>query len=131
MFPKRVLSLGQCSADHGSIAALLRRQFDAEVVPADTFEDARDRLHRGGYALVLVNRVLNFDGSSGLDFIREVKGDTDLRNVPVMVVSNHADAQQQAVSIGALPGFGKSALGDPTTVTRLRSVLGTASKESQ
>ena len=47
-----------------------------------------------------------------------------LRRVPVMLVSNYEDAQREAVAKGALPGFGKAALGQPHTLARLRAVLG-------
>ena len=45
-------------------------------------------LRAGEFDLVLVNRVLDADGSSGLDLIRAIKADPDLANVPVMLVSN-------------------------------------------
>src|SRR5437899_1295631 len=123
MSAKKVLSVGQCSADHGSITYLFREHFGAEVVAAHTFQDALYRLRRGGVDLVLVNRVFNYDHSSGVDFIAEVKGDADLQQVPVMLVSNYPDAQQKAVALGALPGFGKAALDEPDTIARLRDVL--------
>jgi len=43
--------------------------------------------------------------------------------VPVMLVSNFADAQAQAVESGALPGFGKAALNAPETLARLKEQL--------
>ncbi len=125
MSVKRILSLGQCGADHGAIEGLIRRHFDAEVIPVDTFDEATDRLRQGGIALVLVNRVLNYGGDPGVDFIAALKKDAALSQVPVMLVSNHEDAQQEAVALGALPGFGKSALGSTTTLNRLRQALGT------
>jgi two-component system chemotaxis response regulator CheY len=121
---KKVLSLGQCGADHASISGLLGR-LGAEAVAAHTFADALTKLRRDNYALVLVNRVLDHDGQSGLDFVRQLKEDERLRAVPVMLVSNYDDAQQEAAARGALPGFGKSGLRDPETLARLRAVLGT------
>ncbi len=70
----------------------------------------------GTAALILVNRVL--DGSfgdrtgnekGGLALIASLasRGDHSAR---LMLVSNHADAQKQAVARGAMPGFGKSDL---------------------
>jgi len=120
---KRVLSLGQCAADHWLIAKVLQASFDLEVIAADRFVDAEVQLRQGGIDLVLVNRVSDRDGSSGLDFIRQMKADDALRQVPVMLVSNYADAQKQAVALGALAGFGKSALDEAETLTRLRDVL--------
>ena len=39
MTAKRVLSVGQCGADHGGIAWSLRSEFDADVVPAATADE--------------------------------------------------------------------------------------------
>ena len=83
-------------------------------------------MRQGGIDLVLVNRVLDGDGSSGLDVVDRIKGDAALRAVPVMLVSNYPDSQRQAVEKGALPGFGKGALGQPQTVEALKAVLGPA-----
>ena len=69
---------------------------------------------------MLVNRILDRTGEEGLDFIRDLKADPALASVPVMLVSNFADAQRQAVELGARPGFGKDAIGRPETVTALR-----------
>ena len=123
MSAKRVLSLGQCSADHSSISWLLRERFGAEMVAAQTPREAWDELQRRDYDLVLVNRLLN-GGGSGLDFITRLKSDGAVAQVPVMLVSDREDAQQQAVANGALPGFGKAALRSPTTVQCLAAVLG-------
>jgi two-component system chemotaxis response regulator CheY len=123
MVKNKVLSLGQCGADHASIGGLLHREFGAEVVAAHTYEDALAKLRQGGFALVLVNRVLDHDGRSGLDFIDMLRGDAEFGSVPVMLVSNYADAQRDAVGRGALPGFGKSALRQPETLSRLAEVL--------
>jgi two-component system chemotaxis response regulator CheY len=124
MSAKKVLSLGQCMADHTGIGWLLRSHFGADVTPAATFEDALAKLRQDDFALVLVNRVLDYDGRSGLDFISQLKGDEHLRELPVMLVSNYDDAQQEAVARGALLGFGKAQLRDPKTVSRLGTVLG-------
>jgi two-component system chemotaxis response regulator CheY len=124
MSAKRVLSIGQCGADHYSISTMLQRHFGAEVVAAHDADEARTLLRDDSYALVLVNRILDADGSSGIDLIGQLKADKDLGPVPVMLVSNHDDAQQQAVGKGALRGFGKSSLGHPRTLDRLRAILG-------
>jgi two-component system chemotaxis response regulator CheY len=131
MATQKVLSLGQCGADHASISAVLDEHFGAEVVAARTYEDALARLRQGGFALVLVNRVLDYDGRPGLDFIDRLRADAELKGVPVMLVSNYADAQQEAVARGALPGFGKSALRQPETLGRLGKVLTPARSASE
>src|SRR5262245_47457833 len=120
---KKVLSLGQCGADSYAITSVLHERFAAEVVDADTFAEARALLAEDDFALVLVNRVLDRDGSAGLSFIKELKTDPALATVPVMLVSNFADAQQQAVALGAVSGFGKAALRDQRTTDRLAPYL--------
>jgi two-component system chemotaxis response regulator CheY len=126
MVATRVLSVGQCAADHFTLSRLLRDRFGAEVDAADTPRDAFDQLRRHRYDLVLVNRLLARDGS-GQDLIARLKDDPSLGRVPVMLVSNFAEAQQQAVADGALPGFGKAALDDPETWQRLETALSGAS----
>jgi two-component system chemotaxis response regulator CheY len=123
MTAKRVLSVGQCMADHGGIARTFEKAFGVQVVAAHTPADALDRLRQDRFALVLVNRVLDSDGSSGLDLIRRIKTDQAVRDVPVMLVSNYQDAQDQAVAAGAEPGFGKSALGRLQMLARVEAFL--------
>jgi CheY-like chemotaxis protein len=120
---KKILSLGQCSADSWSIERLFTTQFHAEVLAAHSQREALELLQKNQIDLVLVNRLLDRDGSSGLDFILRLKKDEALRQLPVMLVSNYEDAQRQAVERGALPGFGKAALAEPETLERLRVVL--------
>jgi CheY-like chemotaxis protein len=124
MSARRVLSVGQCLADHTAISWTVRQHFDAEVVPADTAAEALDRGRRETFALVLVNRILDADGSSGLDVIEQLKADEALRPIPVMLVSNYPEPQREAVERGAVPGFGKGALDQPQTIARLKAFLG-------
>jgi two-component system chemotaxis response regulator CheY len=130
MTVKRVLSVGQCGADHGGISWSLRGEFDAEVVAAATADEALRLLRGKSFALVLVNRVFDYDGSSGVDLIRRLKADEALRSLPVMLVSNYADAQAVAVQAGALPGFGKAELGRAEMFDRVRPFLATADESA-
>lgn len=123
MTGKRVLSVGQCGADHGSLTQLLHGQFSAEVVPVATGREAVERLRREAFALVLVNRVFDANGESGLDLIRQVKADPDLEDVQIMLVSNYAETQEEAQSAGAAPGFGKAQLRERQTTELLRPFL--------
>lgn len=121
---KRVLSVGQCFADHSSLSRTLKQHFGAEVVPADSPAEALGLLEQQAFDLVLVNRVFDADGSSGLAFIRQLTQEQPQIIVPVMLVSNYDDAQREAAALGARPGFGKAALGQPQTLARLREILG-------
>jgi DNA-binding response OmpR family regulator len=124
MTAKQVLSVGQCLADSGSLKRTFLHSFGVEVVSADDAAEAISLLHGGDFALVLVNRVFDADGSSGLDLIRSVRGDEALRSVPIMLVSNYPEAQAEAVAAGALPGFGKAVLGQASMLARVAKVLG-------
>ena len=126
MSAKRVLSVGQCAADNWSITRALKTHFSAEVVPADGASEALGLLEQQAFDLVLVNRVFDADGGSGVGFIRQLTQREPHVTVPVMLVSNYQDAQDEAVKAGAKPGFGKAALGQPAMLARLRDVLGPA-----
>lgn len=121
----KVLSVGQCGPDHGTIARTLRRDHGAEVDSADDAAEAIDKLRAGHYRLVLVNRVFDRDGDSGLDLIRAIKADPELSAVVVMLVSNFPDAQSEAEALGALPGFGKARITASSTREKLEAVLAT------
>ena len=120
----RVLDVGQCGFDHGSIARHLRQKYGAEVTGADSAGQAIVSLRAGGFDLVLVNRIFDGDGSPGLDLIRSIKADPDLAGTRVMLVSNYPDAQAEAKQLGALPGFGKGDIHAGRPVAALDEVFG-------
>jgi len=120
---KKVLSLGQCGVDHYVLRHFLDSEFGAATVPVDTFVQALAELRKEKYDLVLVNRILDANGAEGLDFVADIKKDSALAGVPVMLVSNHKRAQETAVARGALPGFGKAELDTPHTIERLKPLL--------
>ncbi len=120
---KPVLSIGQCAMDHGNIARMMEKQLGAEVTGADSKKQALDEARQEKFDLVLVNRLLDNDGSPGLDIIRSFKDDAELKKLPIILVSNYEDAQKEAVALGALPGFGKAALEQPQTVLRIKAAL--------
>ena len=121
---KRVLDVGNCSMDHGSIRAVLERQYQAEVVQAHGPDDALDLLRQGKFDLVLVNRKLDADYSDGLEIIKSIKADAQLAAVPCMLITNYADHQDAAEAAGAERGFGKKELAAPETHARLKAILG-------
>ena len=120
---KQVLSIGQCSFDHGSISRFLQGEFDVDVLPAATADEAVGQLRQRSFDLVLVNRQFDADGSEGIEFIERLKADPELAAIPVMLVTNFPEYAEQAVAIGALPGFGKAELGSPELASRLRAHL--------
>lgn len=121
--PRKVLDVGQCDLDNYLITQMLQRQFGAEVTRVRTHRDAQAALEATAYDLVLINRINDADGSPGLEFLRSLKADPATAAVPVMLVSNYADAQADAVAAGAQPGFGKSQLDAAETRLRLAACL--------
>jgi CheY-like chemotaxis protein len=59
-----------------------------------------------------------------MEILKQIKADAQLRQVPVMLVTNYADHQALAVAAGAEPGFGKLALDTPDTLEKLSRFLG-------
>lgn len=113
-------------ADSGSIKRFLEQQFQAHVSSADTADEAMAMASNGPFDLILVNRIFDADGESGLAFIKDVKKASAVGKIPVMLISNYADAQEKAVQAGAEPGFGKAELGSPRVIELLSEKLGEA-----
>ncbi len=121
---KRVLSIGQCVPDHATISRFLTSAFDVGMTTAATGPEALDLLRKSTYDLVLVNRKLDIDYSDGAEIIRAMQADPELAPIPVMLISNHPESQDNAVALGAQRGFGKDDLGRSDTVARLQPFLG-------
>ncbi|QDT53997.1 Response regulator receiver domain protein [Caulifigura coniformis] len=121
MASSRVLSVGQCGFDSASLERFFEQDHSAEVDSVDSARDALSRVASEKYDLVLVNRRLDMDGSSGVALLEELQAQAP--GVPVMLVSDKADAQAEAVAKGALPGFGKGALRSPETAEKIRVAL--------
>lgn len=120
---KRVLNVGQCVPDHGSITRFLQSVFDVHVEKIDSQADALDRLRKGPCDLVLINRKLDADYSEGTEILKLIKSDPALAHVPVMIVTNYPEHQDNAVALGAVYGFGKNELGASDVVARLEPYL--------
>ncbi len=121
---KKVLDVGQCGTDHGVIRRLLEKHFAAEVSQADDADEALAQLRAAPFDLVLVNRKLDVDHSDGLQIIRAIKADPALATTPVMLVTNYPQFQEQAITAGAEPGFGKDQCHAAATRELLRKYLG-------
>src|SRR5687767_5575310 len=117
----RVVDVGQCSPDHLSIQSYIEDRFYAEVDQAFTTDEAIELMRGQRYDLVLVNRVIDADGGDGLGLIRAAKREEWA--IPIMLVSNYADAQSTAVAAGAVPGFGKANLRSGVTYEHLARFL--------
>ena len=109
--------------DHGSLQRLVQTNFDAQLLSADTADDALQTLKTSAIDLVLVNRVFDRDGDSGLGLIQSLKQDPEFGETPVMLISNFDRFQSEAIELGAEPGFGKNDLQSPDTVQQLAKFL--------
>lgn len=125
---KVVLDIGNCNPDHAAIASMLKKHFDVQVLRAHQWSDAQTLLQSQSVDLILINRKLDIDYSDGIEILRALKTST-WRNIPVMLITNYAEHQQQAISEGAVLGFGKLELSSPETHEKLRAVLGRVAVE--
>lgn len=121
---RQVLDVGNCDPDHRTLTTMLKSNFDVQVTRVHGLADALSALENGSFDLVLVNRLMDRDGSPGIDIIRTIKRDCRFHELPVMMITNFSEHQQQAVEAGALPGFGKAQVHAAETRALLESVLG-------
>ena len=121
---KKVLDVGNCDPDHAGIEAFLSKHFDVTFDRAKLPADAMDKIREGDFDHVVINRKLDEDYSDGLEIIKLMKAETATAEVPVMLITNHAEHQEAAVAEGALYGFGKLEYEMPEAIERVREVLG-------
>lgn len=118
-----ILSIGQCLADEGSLSRAIQSYFTVEMTSVATAQEGLQQLEESKFDLILVNRLFDRDGGSGIQLIRELKQNDQTAEIPVMLISNFEQAQQEAMALGAVPGFGKSQLGEEVVKQRMASVL--------
>ncbi len=120
---KQVLDVGNCGPDFSSIHGFLTSRFECKVVQCHGLDDTLDALRKGEYALVLINRKLDRDYTDGIEIVKQMKSDPELKDVPVMLITNFTEHQDTAVEAGAERGFGKLDFDKPETVERVRPFL--------
>ncbi len=121
---KHVLDVGQCDPDHSSIRRMVE-SCGGKVTRTHGMDDTLDALRKDPFALVLINRKLDADYSDGMEILKRIKSDDNLKKTPVMIVTNYPEHQQTAVAAGAELGFGKAELSRPETVERVKRFLAT------
>ncbi len=116
---RTIVLVGHCGPDMFMLKTAVGR-----ALPEATIVFVNDTVALSEYrtpdSLLLVNRELDggFDSRSGIELIQQV---IQQDNPPaVMLISNHEDAQQEALAAGATPGFGKTKLYDKSTTQLLR-----------
>ncbi|TVS03065.1 MAG: hypothetical protein EA423_08810 [Phycisphaerales bacterium] len=120
-----VALVGHCGADASSLKRFVSRvDKGVSVVRVNDEASLRDAIDSA--SVMLVNRALDgsLGTSSGVELIRTLassRGDSPLPTL--LLVSNYADAQEEAEAAGAMPGFGKSDLRGPEAASRLEAAL--------
>ena len=120
---KKVVLIGHCGPDGSYLRlAIARAQRDAQVALVDDRHEL-DQAIQDGVDLLLFNRVLDygFDEEDGTAVIGKLRA--KFPELKMMLVSNYAEAQAQAVAAGALPGFGKRDIGTEKVTTLIRNAL--------
>ncbi len=123
MNQRRVLDVGNCGPDHSSIRRMLTTNFGAQVLQTHGLDDTLAALQKNTIDLVLINRKLDNDYSDGTVILEQIKSKPEYSDLPVMLITNYAEHQAQAVTLGALPGFGKLEINSPETRAKLASIL--------
>lgn len=119
---KQVLDIGNCEYDHSRIRGLVE-SLGARCLSAKTASAGQEKLKTQRFDLVLVNRLLDEDQSSGVELISRLQSDPRTKAIPAMLISNFPEAQAQAQAAGAVAGFGKEALAAPQTAELLSRYL--------
>lgn len=102
--------------------AVKRAVPDAEVVRLQDDASVKSEALRG--TLLLVNRAMEpgYGESNGVEYIRVIRSEHP--NARLMLISNFAEAQAQAIGHGAAAGFGKDQLLAAESAQKLRSAIG-------
>jgi len=94
----------------------LLKEFNANLLTADTAEDAWVLLHRHAVALLIVD--INLPDKNGLDLIRDIRADTTLNQIRILCISGvyrKDDDAMAAVRAGADDFISKSFKPDELT----------------
>ena len=123
---KKVLAAGNCDFDHKKLVKLLQSfsQSDADSITvqrATTATEVFDLLRGQNFDLVLLNRVFDRDQAEAIKIIPEIV--RMYPQTPVILISNFAEARQQAEAEGGRPGFGKADFHSGKALAVLRPYL--------
>lgn len=120
---KKIMSVGQCNPDHNALANFLTKNFECNIIRIDSTEDAVTALQNQSVDLVLVNRKLDVDYTDGTILIEKMQKDSKLKQIPIMLISNYLESQEEAIRLGAVKGFGKLEYQSEETIKRVAETL--------
>ncbi len=116
-----ILLVGHCGPDAFMLKSMARSFAPgAEIIMVNDEQALVDQL--GAAKLMLVNRVLDgaFESEDGIGLIEQ---HAQRAAGKFMLVSNFDDAQERALAVGAVPGFGKTNMRSDETRERIESAL--------
>ena len=117
-----VALVGHCIPDSSYLTITIHKAIPGAKIMRATDDASVDQAIRDG-ALLLINRQMEpgYSVSDGNEYIRRLRKSHP--GARLMLISNFEFAQAQAVSDGALPGFGKDHLSQPSTLEKLREAV--------
>ena len=120
----RVLLVGHCGPDASYLRMAVRTALGQVQIISAEDKDEMESAIKAGVDLVLFNRELGYgyEPGIGVEMIRLLR--PSHAALPMMLVSNYADAQTAAEAAGAMPGFGKREIGTPRVTNLLRAAVG-------
>jgi hypothetical protein len=118
---KRILLVGHCGFDGPRLEKELSRRFPGAQVMRINSEDDLARECEAGADLLLINREpVGFD-TDGMELVRR-QCKSGVRH-KVMLVSDYPEAQEEAMSAGAVRGFGKGEIGQESLTRTVRDAI--------
>ena len=108
---KVVALVGHCGPDSSFLRmAISGAAPGTRVVMVDSDEELETAIGKG-IDLLMLNRKLDFgfEATDGVDPLRQIRSRRPGQKI--MMISNYPDAQEAALTAGALPGFGKREIG--------------------
>lgn len=127
--PRRIVLVGHCNFDGPRLQEEIRAMPEGlEVVRVNDDADLQAVCEKGENLLLINREPVGFE-EEGMDIVREL-----CERYPgqcVMLVSDHSDAQEQAVEAGAMFGFGKLDMGTQKLAEAVRRGLKGSGGSSQ
>jgi hypothetical protein len=118
---KRILLVGHCGFDGPRLQKELSERLPgAEVMRINSEEDLARECEAGADLLLINREPVGFD-TDGLELVRRHCAQTVRHKV--MLVSDYPEAQDEAISAGAVRGFGKSEIGQESLADTVRQAM--------
>lgn len=122
---KTIYLVGNCNKDGPAIKQILKRETSANVLDIKTMDEAESLVleNKNSVDLVLVNRIGEFDHREGLELVDFIK--SKQLAIPIILLTNYKDKQEESIDHGACPGFGKAdILGSQEGSQEYKSAIG-------